>query len=111
MVLSISGSTQAYLANLDRTQQQINQASSEVSSGYKVQEPSDDPADITSILQEQADIAMNQQVQANLGSVTNELNTADSALQSAIQAVENAGTFATQGANTTASEQIGRAHV
>ena len=43
MVLSINGSIQAYLANLDHTQQQINQASSEVSSGYKIQEPSDDP--------------------------------------------------------------------
>jgi flagellar hook-associated protein 3 FlgL len=103
MVLSINGATQAYLANLDRTQQQINQAQSEISSGYRVQEPSDEPAAVPSIFQEQADIGMNGQVQSNLGSVTDELNTADSALQSAIQAVENAGTFATQGATSTAT--------
>jgi flagellar hook-associated protein 3 FlgL len=103
MLLSINGATQAYLANLDLSQQQINQAESEVSSGYKVQEPSDDPADISSILQDQADIAMNQQVQANLGDVTSELNSADSALQSAIQAVGSAQTLATEGATSTAT--------
>jgi flagellar hook-associated protein 3 FlgL len=103
MVLNINGSIQAYLANLDHTQQQINQAASEVSSGYKVQKPSDDPAAISSILQDQADIAMNQQVQANLGNVTSELNSADSALQSAIQAVGSAQTLATEGASSTAT--------
>ena len=103
MVLSINGATQAYLANLDYTQQQINQAESEVSSGYKVQQPSDDPAAIASILQVQADIGMNQQVQANLGGVTNELDTADSALQSAVQAVQSAVTLAAQGATATST--------
>jgi flagellar hook-associated protein 3 FlgL len=103
MVLSISGATQSYLANLDRTQQQINQAQSEVSSGYSVQEPSDNPAAVSAIFQEQADIGMNQQVQANLGSVTNELNAADSALQSAISVVQNANTLATQGATSTST--------
>jgi flagellar hook-associated protein 3 FlgL len=103
MILNISGATQAYLADLNLTQQQINQASAEVSSGLSVQEPSDDPAAIPSIFQTQADIAANQQVQSNLGSVTDELQTADSALQSAIQAVENASTIASQGANSTAT--------
>lgn len=103
MLLNISGVTQAYLANLNRTQQQINQATAQVSSGLAVQEPSDNPAAISSILQTQADIAANKQVQSNLGSVSNELQTADSALQSAIQIVENAGTIASQGASSTVS--------
>jgi flagellar hook-associated protein 3 FlgL len=103
MILNINGATQAYLANLNRTQQQINQASAEVSSGLSVQEPSDAPAAIPSILQTQADIAANQQIQSNLGSTTNELQTADSALQSAVQAVENAVTLAAEGANSTAT--------
>ena len=103
MVLSVSGVTQAYLANLNRTQQQINQASTEVSSGLKVQQPSDDPAAMASILQTQADIANNQQVQSNLSSVSGELQTADSALQSAIQIVENAGSLASEGASSTAT--------
>src|ERR1035438_5368073 len=103
MVLNINGATQAYLADLNRTQQQINQAQAQVSSGFRVQTPSDDPAAVPSILQVQAEIGSDQQIQSNLGSVTNELGTADSALQSAIQAVQNAGTLATEGANSTAT--------
>jgi flagellar hook-associated protein 3 FlgL len=101
MILNVNGATQAYLANLNRTQQQINQAEAEVSSGFRVQTPSDDPAAVSSILQVQADIGSNQQVQANLGSVTSELGSADSALQSAVQAVEKAITLAAQGASST----------
>jgi len=103
MILNINGATQAYLANLSTTQQKINQASAEVSSGRSVQQPSDDPAAISSILQTKADIAANQQIQSNLGSVSSELQTADTALQSAISAVENAVTIAGQGASSTAT--------
>ena len=103
MVLNINGAMQAFLADLNRTQQQINQSSSEVSSGFRVQVPSDDPAAVPSILETQAAISANQQIQSNLGSVANELQTADSALQSAVQAVENAVTLATQGASSTSS--------
>ena len=101
MILNISGAAQAYLADLRRTQQQINQASAEVSSGLRVQQPSDDPAAIPSILETQADIAANQQIQSNLSSVTGELQTADSALQTAVQAVESANTIAMQAASGT----------
>ncbi|SPE23320.1 hypothetical protein SBA3_1010035 [Candidatus Sulfopaludibacter sp. SbA3] len=101
MVLNINGATQSYLADLNRTQQQLNQAQAEVTSGFRVQNPSDDPGAVASILQVQTDIGTNQQVQSNLGSVKNELGTADSALQSAVQLVENAVTLAAQGANST----------
>src|ERR1017187_9316185 len=91
MVLNINGAAQAYLADLNRTQQQINQAQAQVTSGFRVQTPSDDPAAVPSILQVQAEIGSNHQIQSNLGSVTNELGTADSALQSAIQGAQNRG--------------------
>ena len=103
MILNISGAAQSYLANLDRTQQQINQAQAEVSSGYRVQSPSDDPAAVPSILELQSEIGMNQQIQNNLSSVTSELGSADSALQSAVQAVNTALTLATQGASSTST--------
>lgn len=101
--LNISGATQAYLANLNGTQQIINQASAEVSSGYRVQQPSDDPEAVPEILQTEADIAANQQVQTNLNNVSTELQTADSALQSAIQIVQNASSLAQEGLSTSAT--------
>ena len=103
MILNINGATQSYLSDLDRTQQQINQAQAEVTSGYRVQSPSDDPAAVPSILELQSELGMNQQIQSNLSSATNELGAADSALQSAVQAVNEALTLATQGASATST--------
>jgi flagellar hook-associated protein 3 FlgL len=99
----ISGATQSYLADLNRTEAQINQAQSEVTSGYRVQTPSDDPAAIPQILQYQADLNQNQQIQSNLSTAGTELSSADSALQTAVQALESATSIATQGASTSAS--------
>jgi flagellar hook-associated protein 3 FlgL len=99
----ISGATQSYLADLNRTEAQINQAQSEVTSGYRVQTPSDDPAAIPEILQYEADLNQNQQIQSNLSTAGSELSSADSALQSAVQAVASATSLATQGAGTSAT--------
>ena len=103
MFPQIQGSTDQYLADLDRTQQQINQAESEVSSGLSVEQPSDDPGAVPQIFQLQADIASNQQIQTNLGNVTTEVDTADSVLQNAVSAVESAISIAAQGATSTAT--------
>ena len=101
MDFTISASAQQYLADLNRTQSQINQAQAQVSSGLKVQQASDDPAAISEILQLQTTLAQNQQIQSNLSGVSTELSTADSSLQSAIQAVQSAIALGEEGASTT----------
>jgi flagellar hook-associated protein 3 FlgL len=98
-----SGSNQSFLANLNRVQQQMQQAQSQVSSGLRVQQASDDPAAIAEILQLEGDLGQNQQIQTNLNSASSQLGTADSALQTALQAVESATSVGTQGANSTAT--------
>ncbi|MGC9947723.1 MAG: hypothetical protein ABSF64_15265 [Bryobacteraceae bacterium] len=103
MFPSISGSNQAFLANLDATQLQMQQAQAEISSGLRVQQASDDPPEIAEILQLQGDISQNQQIQSNLNGVSSDLSTADSALQTAVQAVENATSLGAEGANATAT--------
>jgi len=103
MFPNISGSTQAFLANLAAIQLRMQQAQAQVSSGLRVQQAADDPTEIAEILQLQGDLAQNQQIQSNLNSVSSMLGTADSALQSALQAVENATSLGTQGANSTAT--------
>lgn len=103
MFTYLSGSNQAFLGNLDATQLQMQKSQSEVSSGLRVQQASDDPADIAEILQLQGDISQNQQIQTNLNSVSSDLGTADAALQTAIQVVESATSLGTQGANATAT--------
>jgi flagellar hook-associated protein 3 FlgL len=103
MVPNITGTTQRYLADLDRTTTAIQRAQAQVSSGLRLQTPSDDPAAAARILTLQTEIGGNTKVQANLNTVKTEVDTADGALQSAIQAVENAISLAAQGANSTAT--------
>src|SRR4051812_16921434 len=103
MFTSISGTTQQYLASLAKVQKQLQNAQSQITSGLRVQQASDDPAAVAEILQVQAAIAHNKQIQSNLGGVKSEVETADSVLQVAVQAVESAISAAAQGASSTAS--------
>lgn len=105
MFPNISGATQQYLADVNRTESQLQTATSQISSGLAVQQPSDNPDAVTEILQTQNALAANKQIQTNLGSVTAEVNTADSALQSAIQQLTSAITLATQGASSVQTAQ------
>jgi len=103
MFPSISGATQQYLANPNQTETQLQQATAEISSGIAVEQPSDNPAAISEILQTETAISNNKQIQSNLSNASTEVNTADSALQTAVQAVQNAISLAAQGASSTVS--------
>jgi flagellar hook-associated protein 3 FlgL len=101
--MTISGSNQQYLADLQSTQNQLNQAQAQLSSGYRLQQASDDPAAISEIYELQTQIAANQQTQKNLTGAQSELSAADTALQSSIQAVQSALSLAAQGATSTST--------
>lgn len=101
MDLSISGSTQTYLTDLNNTQTLMSRAQDQVSSGYQLQNVSDDPAAVAEIYEYEAGIASTQQTSANLTTATTEVTSAETALQSAVQLVENAISLAAQGANST----------
>ena len=103
MFPNISGSTLQYLANLNRTTNNINQTSSQISSGTRVQQASDAPAEIAEILQLQANIGANQQVQTNLSNANAEVSSADSALQTTISILQQAQSLASEGANSNSS--------
>jgi len=103
MDLTINGANQQYISDLQMTQNQINLAQAQLSSGYRLQQASDDPGAISQIYELQTQIALNQQTQTNLGGASAELSAADTALQTAIQAVESASSIASQGASTSST--------
>jgi flagellar hook-associated protein 3 FlgL len=103
MFPSISGATQQYLANLNQTETQLQQATAQISSGIAVEQPSDNPAAISEILQTETAISNNKQIQSNLTNVSTEVDTADSALQTAVQAVQTAISLAAEGGSSTVS--------
>jgi len=100
MISSMSGSDSKLLADLDRIQASSDKAQREMSSGLKVERPSDGPSAYAEIVDLNSKIQWNTQVQSNLGTVKAEVDTADSTLQSAVAAVENAITLGTQGAGS-----------
>jgi flagellar hook-associated protein 3 FlgL len=90
-----------YLDDLNRTQAQINQTTAQVTSGKRVTQASDDPADLPEILQIEANISQNEQVQTNLSSATTELQGADTALETVVSLLQKAESLASQAATTT----------
>jgi len=101
----ITGASQQYLTALENIQTQMQKAQAQVSSGYRLQQASDDPSAVAEIYQLQTTLAQNQQTQNNLGNVQSGLSSADTALQSAISNVQTAITLASEGASTTTTPQ------
>ena len=103
MFPTISGASMQYLDDLNRTQEQLNQTQAQVTSGKRVEQASDAPADIPEILQLQSNLAQDQQVQTNLGSAGTEVSAADTALQSVISLISQAQSLAAEGASSNVS--------
>ncbi|SRR5581483_4870346 len=97
MIQSTSGQITQFLADLDRIQATADRAQRQMSSGLKVQRPSDAPDQISEILQLRAQISQNDQLQNNLATLKSQTDSAESALQQAISVVEQATVLATQG--------------
>lgn len=105
MISPLKGTTETYLADLSRIQANMDTAQRQVSSGLRVSSPSDDPGALNTILQLQADISANHQVQANFDQMTSELDSADTGLQAAIQMIDGAVSLATQANGPAATAQ------
>jgi flagellar hook-associated protein 3 FlgL len=92
--------SQLFLANVNRIQNQLNQASQEVSSGKKVTQASDAPDQVEALLQLRSDQQHNQQIESNLTLAQTNAQAADSTLGSAIQLMDKAVELGTEGANS-----------
>ena len=101
MVSNLNPSSEAFLANIDRVQRGLEDASRQVSSGKRVNVASDAPSEVDTILQLGTAEVRNQQIQGNLAVATTEASAADGALTSATQLMDRARTLAAQGANFT----------
>ncbi|HEX3681186.1 MAG TPA: hypothetical protein VHU83_01495 [Bryobacteraceae bacterium] len=99
-MFTIQTAAQTFLANLSSLEQRLDTTNREVSSGLRVQTVSDDPEDISEILQVNAEISQNNQVQTNLGQVQTEVNAAEGALSTATTLMDNASQIAAEGASS-----------
>jgi flagellar hook-associated protein 3 FlgL len=101
MISSLDPANQQFLSSLNDLQQRVQAAESQLSSGLRVNQASDAPQSVGDIFQARADLAHANQVSQNLTNVKAQADAADSALQSAVQALQQAQVLATQGASST----------
>jgi flagellar hook-associated protein 3 FlgL len=101
MISSLDPANQQFLSSLNDLQQRVQTAEIQLSSGLRVNQASDAPQSVGDIFQARADLAHANQVSQNLTNVKAQADAADSALQSAVQVLQQAQVLAAQGASTT----------
>lgn len=94
---------QQFLANLQLLQQQMATTQQQISSGTKISQASDAPNSVADVLHLESDIGRVTQVASNLNMVSGEVNSAESALETATQLLDQVSSLAAQGAGNTAS--------
>ena len=95
----ISASTDRFLADLSQLEQRMVKDQRQVSSGLRLQTVSDDPDQVSTLLQLKARIAHNDQLKFNLGRVKTEVDSAENAINTATTLMDRARQIAAQGAN------------
>jgi flagellar hook-associated protein 3 FlgL len=105
MISRLDSSSEQFLNALAITQRRLNRAQLELTSGKRINTASDDPDQISYLLQARAGLGNTTQAKTNLGRVKTEVDTAESAMATAVSLVERARVLSSQGANGTASAQ------
>jgi flagellar hook-associated protein 3 FlgL len=103
VISSLNAASQSFLTGLDQIQQRAQTAQTELTTGLKINNVSDDPNEIADLWQTRSDLDQAQQITTNLGSVQTEVNTGESVLENAVTLVEQAETLGAQGASDTVS--------
>jgi flagellar hook-associated protein 3 FlgL len=100
-VASTTAGSAWFLEGIANLQAEEAQTQRQLSSGYRVQDASDSPAQTPELIGLGASLATVEAYQTNLTRVQAEASSADQGLSSAITLIESATTDAAQGANTT----------
>jgi flagellar hook-associated protein 3 FlgL len=103
MTPSINPNSEIFLNDLQQIENRMSTAEQQLSSGLRVSVASDDPDEISTILQLRAQIAGVQQTQENLSNVTPQVDAGENAIQQAIQVLDTATSLATEAASSTTS--------
>jgi len=103
MLKGIGANDNAFVTNLNWLENQINVTTQQISSGIDVNQPSDNPGAVGSILSVQEAIDHAKQVQTNLSRENTVASTADAALQTANGILNQLVSIAAEGATGTAT--------
>ena len=100
----LDASNQSFLNQLDRIAQRMDRAQRMMSSGLRMEKPSDDPDHISSLLQLRAELDRNSQIDLNLSRVSAEVDAAENFLERSVELFDRVRTLGQQGASGVSSE-------
>jgi flagellar hook-associated protein 3 FlgL len=103
MLAGLDAFNSTFLSDLNTTENRINRANEQLSTGYRVNQPSDDPGAIDAILGYQGQIDQVTQIKSNVSQATTIANVADSAIASASNMLNELTSIAAQGASSTST--------
>jgi flagellar hook-associated protein 3 FlgL len=100
MISGLNASNQQFLASLNILQSNLSQADEQLSTGLSVNQASDAPQEIQDIFETRSELGQANQSVQDLTTIQGQVQSADSAVQTAIQLLNSAVTLGTQGADT-----------
>src|ERR1700734_3726031 len=98
MIIGLRASYDQLLLSLNILQNNLSQANEELSSGLSVNQASDAPQSIQDIFETRAELGEANQSAQNLTTIQGQVQTAGSAVQSAIELLNQAVSLGTEGA-------------
>ncbi|MFL6451193.1 MAG: hypothetical protein ACJ746_26470 [Bryobacteraceae bacterium] len=104
MLKGIQGQNPIFLTDLSRIQSRVASANKQITSGYRINQASDDPQSIASMLRMQSQIDHLTQTQANLNQAKAQNESADGALQTATTILDQLTSIALQGSTDTTTQ-------
>ena len=107
MISGIDAKTARFLVDLERIRVRQESAQRAVSSGFRVSRPSDDPSRVVDILQLRSEAERAGNISVNLDRVTAEVDSAEAAVNVAVQLVERARVLAISTSSTGVSNRKG----
>lgn len=103
MIPTLNPSAQQFIDNLGQINQQMQQAETELSTGLSVNQASDDPDEISPILQARANLSTTTQINTDLGQTSTEVNSGESTLESAVTLFDQVQTLGAEGDTSAAT--------
>lgn len=103
MLQSFDPVRERFLTDLAAVNDRIDKTQEQITSGYRINRPSDDPAAVGDVLQLESDLGRVTQAAANLNSVKTEVDAASGVVQDAVSLLDQARTLGAQGASATLS--------
>jgi len=103
MISGLSATNDQFLASLDLLQSNMSETEEQLSSGLRVNQASDAPGSVQDIFETRAELNQVNQTTQNLTLIQGQVQAGDTAVQSAIQLLNQAISLGSEGASTTSS--------